>query len=52
MPSTIWSNQNKRNVGNSSVLVDDPVAIVDSTTVLVGGSNPVTDWVFQQKATN
>ena len=47
--TTIWQNEAKRQVGNSSTAMDDTVVIFDSTTVLFGGSNPATVWTPEAK---
>lgn len=47
--TTIWNNETKRQVGNSQTAMDDTVVIFDSTTVLFGGSNPVTVWTQEVK---
>lgn len=49
--TTLWQNQAKRIVGNESALMDDTVALFDSTTILFGGANPPTVWTLQIKTT-
>jgi hypothetical protein len=46
--TTIWQPETKRQVGISSILMNDTVALFDSTT-LFGGSNPVTVWTPEAK---
>ena len=47
--TTVWSGEPKRQVGSSSVLMNDTVALMDSTTELFGGSNPPTVWTQEAK---
>jgi len=47
--STSWNNEPKRQVGNETTLMDDTVAVFDSTTVLMAGANPPTTWTNEVK---
>lgn len=47
--TTVWQNESKRQVGNSSTAMDDTVVTFDSTTVLFGGANPATVWTQEAK---
>lgn len=47
--TTLYNFQAKRQVGNETTLMDDTVAIFDSTTVAFGGASPATTWTFINK---
>jgi hypothetical protein len=46
---TIWQNEAKRQIGNSTTAMDDTVVIMDSTTILFGGVGTPTVWVNETK---
>lgn len=48
--ATLWQNEIKRQVGDSSILMNDTVALMDSTTALFGGANPPTVWTQEAKS--
>lgn len=47
--TTLYNFQEKRQVGNETTLMNDTVAIFDSTTVSMGGASPATVWTFTNK---
>ncbi len=47
--TTTYTFQEKRQVGTENTLMDDTVAIFNSTTVNFGGAAPATVWTFTNK---